>query len=68
MIFESWCYVFRTLSSSDIEQLKKKSNEVQREYMHLCESQEYLYLLKVPDKKALYARIRAVKELLHKFI
>ena len=54
-----------------IEQLKileKKKEKVQKEYMQLCASQEYLYLLKVPDKKALYARIRAVDELIHKFI
>lgn len=68
VIFESWCYVFRTLSSSNVVQLIKERCEVQKEYMLLCESQEYLYLLKVPDKKALYARIRAVKELVHKFI
>ena len=41
---------------------------MQKEYFLLCESQDYLYLLKVPDKKALYARIRAVIELVHKFI
>ncbi len=68
VIFESWCYVFRTLSLRDLGKLKKKRYEVQKEYMLLCESQEYLYLLKVPDKKALYARIRAVIELVHKFI
>ena len=51
-----------------VEQLEKKKEKVQKEYMKLCASQEYLYLLKVPDKKALYARIRAVDELIHEFI
>lgn len=68
VIFESWCYVFRTLLSGDIEKLINKRYEVQHEYMLLCESPEYLYLLKVPDKKALFARIRVVNELVHKFI
>ena len=68
VIFESWCYVFRTLTIEDIERLKEKKDKVQKEYMRLCESQNYLYLLKVPDKKALYARISAVKELVYQFI
>ena len=68
VIFESWCYVFRTLTIEDVERLKEKKDIVQKEYMRLCESQNYLYLLKVPDKKALYARISAVKELVYQFI
>ena len=68
VIFESWCYVFKTLTPEIVEQLEKKKEKVQKEYMKLCASQEYLYLLKVPDKKALYARIRAVDELIHEFI
>lgn len=68
VIFESWCYVFRTLTIEDVERLKEKKDKVQKEYMRLCESQNYLYLLKVPDKKALYARISAVKELVCQFI
>ena len=68
VIFESWCYVFKTLTPETVERLEKKKEKVQKEYMKLCASQEYLYLLKVPDKKALYARIRAVDELIHEFI
>ena len=36
--------------------------------IHHISTQDYLYLLKVPDKKAVSARIRAVDELIHKFI
>lgn len=68
VIFESWCYVFRKLTPEKVEQLEKNKEKVKEKYMRLCSSQDYLYLLKVPDKKALYARIRAVDELIHKFI
>lgn len=68
VIFESWCYVFRLLSLSNIEKLKNNSDEIQKQYMELCESPDYLYLLKLPDKKALYARIKAVEKLVYKFI
>ena len=68
VIFESWCYVFRRLTVEEVERLEQKKEKVQKEYMQLCASQDYLYLLKVPDKKAVSARIRAVDELIHKFI
>ena len=60
--------VVTPLRVENIDEAEKNMEKVQKEYMQLCASQEYLYLLKVPDKKALYARIRAVDELIHKFI
>ena len=51
VIFESWCYVFKTLTPEAVGLLEKKKEKVQKEYMQLCASQEYLYLLKDPDKK-----------------
>lgn len=68
VIFESWCYVIRTLSEKQVEKLVESRNELQYKYMQLCESSEYLYLLKVPDKKAVYARIDAVRELVELFL
>lgn len=68
VIFESWCYVIRRLSSLQIDKLIMKKEEVQEEYMKLCASSDYLYLLKVPDKKAVYARIQAVRNLIEKFL
>lgn len=68
VIFESWCYVIRTLSEKQVEKLVKSRDELQYKYMQLCESSEYLYLLKVPDKKAVYARIDAVRELVEIFL
>lgn len=68
VIFESWCYVIRTLSEKQVEKLVESRNELQYKYMQLCESSEYLYLLKVPDKKAVYARIDAVRELVKLFL
>lgn len=68
VIFESWCYVIRTLSEKQVEKLVESRNELQYKYMQLCESSEYLYWLKVPDKKAVYARIAAVRELVEIFL
>ena len=68
VIFESWCYIFRGLTIEEVEELQNKKEEVQKEYMKLCASQEYLYLLKLSDKRALSTRINKVKELIDKFI
>lgn len=68
VIFESWCYIFRGLTIEEVEKLQNKKEEVQKEYMKLCASQEYLYLLKLSDKRALSTRINKVKELIDKFI
>ena len=68
VIFESWCYVIRTLSETQIEKMSAKRNELQRQYMQICGTTEYLYLLKVPDKKAVYARIETIRNLVQKFI
>ena len=68
VIFESWCYVIRTLSETQIEKMSAKRNELQRQYMQICGTSEYLYLLKVPDKKAVYARIETIRNLVQKFI
>ena len=46
VIFESWCYVFKTLTPEAVGLLEKKKEKVQKEYMQLCASQEYLYLKK----------------------
>ena len=68
VIFESWCYVIRMLSESQIEKMIAKRNELQRQYMQICDTTEYLYLLKVPDKKAVYARIETIRNLVGEFI
>ena len=68
VIYESWCYVIRTLSELQVEKLVENKEKLQRQYMEVCETSEYLYLLKVPDKKAVYARIDAVRKLVEKFI
>ncbi len=64
VIFESWCYVMKNMSQDDAEKLIVRKNEVQKKYMDLCESAEYLYLLKAPDKKAVVARIDYIYSLL----
>lgn len=61
VIYESWCYVMRKLTDNEIQELIANKQYVQQEYMKLCDSAEYLYLLKVPDKKAVFARIEAVR-------
>ena len=63
MIFESWCYVMKNLSQADADRLIKYKDKVQEKYMDLCEESDYLYLLKAPDKKALYLRIDYVESL-----
>lgn len=68
VIFESWCYVIRALSIEQVKILKEKKEEIQVGYMHLCSSADYLYLLKLPDKKAVYGRIKAVQELINEFL
>lgn len=68
VIFESWCYVIRALSIEQVKILKEKKKEIQVGYMHLCSSADYLYLLKSPDKKAVYGRIKAVQELINEFL
>lgn len=68
VIFESWCYVIRTLSELQVEKLIANKEELQNRYMQICDTSEYLYLLKVPDKKAVYARIETVRNLVEKFI
>lgn len=68
VIFESWCYVIRNLSELQVEKLVANKEELQNRYMQICDTSEYLYLLKVPDKKAVYARIEAVRNLVDEFI
>lgn len=68
VIFESWCYVFKTLTPEAVGLLEKKKEKVQKEYMQLCASQEYLYLLKVPDKKHYTHVSEQLMELIHKFV
>ncbi len=68
VIFESWCYVLRKLTQLQIEKLVENREKLREEYMKLCESQEYLYLLKVPDKKAVYGRIEKIQELVERFL
>lgn len=63
VIFESWCYVMKNLSQSDVDRLIRYKEEVKNRYMDLCEKNEYLYLLKAPDKKTVYMRIHYVQSL-----
>lgn len=63
VIFESWCYVMKSLSQADADRLIRYKDEVQNKYMELCEANDYLYLLKAPDKKAVYSRIERVESL-----
>lgn len=63
VIYESWCYVMRELSDRKIQELVENKKEVQQSYMKLCESTDYLYLLKSPDKKAVYSRINEVRNI-----
>ncbi len=63
VIYESWCYVMKNLPQSDVNSLIRFKDEVQMKYMDLCEKADYLYLLKAPDKKALYLRIDCVMSL-----
>ncbi|MDE5823177.1 MAG: DUF262 domain-containing protein, partial [Lachnospiraceae bacterium] len=63
VIFESWCYVMMNLPQADADRLIKYKDKVQDKYMDLCEDPDYLYLLKAPDKKALYLRIDYVESL-----
>lgn len=63
VIFESWCNVMKHLPQTDANRLIKCKDEVQKRYMDMCESTEYLYLLKAPDKKAVYSRIDCVMSL-----
>lgn len=57
VIFESWCYVIKRLSKGEINYLIENKRIVKEEYMALCADPEYLYVLKAPDKKAVYSRI-----------
>lgn len=68
VIFESWCYVLRTLSDLQVERLVQNRVKLQNGYMQLCETSEYLYLLKSPDKKSVYLRIEAIRKLVETFI
>lgn len=68
VIFESWCYVIKHLSKHEVEQLILNRKAVRRNYMKLCELAEYLYLLKSPDKKAMYARIDELADLLKRLL
>ncbi len=63
VIFESWCYVIKNLSQADADRLVRYKDKVQKEYMELCESKDYLSLLKSTDKKAVYSRINRVETL-----
>lgn len=68
VIFESWCYVFKNLDAACVEGLRHRKEEIKREYMELCESPEYLYLLKLPDKKGVFARIDVVDTLVRRVL
>ncbi len=68
VIFESWCYVIKKLSQDDVDRLILCKDEVQREYMELCESTDYLYLLKSTEKKSVYLRIGCVEALVKKVL
>lgn len=68
VIFESWCYVIKNLSEKDVSALIAKKSLVKETYMELCESPDYLYLLKSPDKKAVYARIDYIHLLVGKVL
>lgn len=62
-IFESWCYVVKNLSESDVEILVIRRKEVQDRYIDLCEDNSYLYSLKAPDRKNMYSRMEAIQKL-----
>lgn len=62
-IFESWCYVIKNLPKHQIEFLISNRNKVQDKYMNLCEDNSYLYSLKAPDRKNVYARMDAIQGL-----
>lgn len=63
VIYESWCYVIKNLSQAEVNKLIKNKDEVQKKYMDLCESSDYLKFLKASDKKAVYLRIDCVMSL-----
>ena len=68
VIFESWCYVIKKLSADQIDKLVKNKVKLQKMYMDICETPDYLYLLKLPDRKAVYARIEKVQTLVGLFL
>lgn len=68
VIFESWCYAIKKISMIDRERLVQRKYIVKEKYMELCERSEYLYLLKAPDKKAMYARIACVENLIQRVL
>ncbi|MDE5777082.1 MAG: DUF262 domain-containing protein [Lachnospiraceae bacterium] len=68
VIYESWCYAVRTLSDFEADVLVYNKDILQERYMNLCETPEYLYLLKVADKKAVYERIRIVHNILSELL
>lgn len=68
VIFESWCYVMKNLSEEDVEELIRHKDEVWEQYMILCESPDYLYVLKAPDKKAVFARIDYIEDLVKEIL
>lgn len=63
VIFESWCYVVKNLTPHDTDILIQNKARVKERYMELCELPQYLYVLKAPDKKAVYARIDYINSL-----
>lgn len=68
VIFESWCYVIKNLSQENIAKLIEHKQEVQTEYMRLCEDWDYLSSLKSSDRKTVYKRINYIKSLIEKCI
>lgn len=68
VIFESWCYVMKNLSQWQIGELIRQKDKVMDKYMRLCESADYLYLLKAPDKKAVMMRINNVETLVKEIL
>lgn len=68
VIFESWCYVVKNLSNEGIHRLIENKYLVRERYMHLCETNEYLYLLKASDKKSVLARIKDIELLVHRLL
>lgn len=63
VIFESWCYIIKNLRKDEVQKMIKRKDTVRDKYMGLCEDSRYLYMLKAPDKKTMYERIRYIGRL-----
>jgi hypothetical protein len=67
-LFEGWTICIRELSPNDINILKKHNNVVKENFISLCEQPDFINALKASDKKSLYYRIHAIREMLGKVI